>query len=360
VSAPDPDTGRIPVISLELLRGSDAKQQALAEELTAVCHDIGFAVLVDHGLPVGYLDRIFEMMAEFFALTDEQKLLIDKRQSPHFRGWEAVGTEFTNNRPDVREQIDLWSEHAADATDTGAPYQRLLGPNQWLPDDVLPGQRELTRDWFERLGGLADEVLGLLAIGLGLEPDHFAEAFSRDAMSLTKFIGYPPTPDGAAGVNAHHDTGFVTLLAAGTTPGLQVLAPEGGWVDVPVVPDSLVLNIGEMLQAMTGNYLVATAHRVITSAPRMSAAYFHGPSLDTPLDPIELDQRFVDAVAQSERHRTAGFMATREQTDAGVADMASAEHTDTYGSQLWNYFARSYPAMMAAHHPDVTAELRPR
>ena len=169
-------------------------------------------------------------------------------------------------------------------------------------------------------------------------------------MSLLKFISYPPTPEGAAGVNPHHDTGFVTLLAAGPTPGLQVLDPTGDWIDVPVVPDSFVLNIGEMLQAMTGNYLVATAHRVITSEPRMSTAYFHGPSLQTALDPIQLSPRFIDAVAGSERHRSAGFMTTKEQTAAGVRDMGSANRTNTYGEQLWNYFARSYPDMMQAHY----------
>ncbi len=341
---------RIPTIDLGPLRGTAAERQALADELTAVYHDIGFAALVNHGLPVGYLDKVFSMMGEFFALSDDQKLLIDKRESRHFRGWEAVGTEFTNNRPDVREQIDVWSERPAFATDVEPAYLRLLGPNQWMPDDVMAGQRALTLDWFNRLGALADEILSLFALGLGLDADHFCTAFDDNSMSLTKFINYPPTPAGAAGVNAHHDTGFVTLLAAGPTPGLQVLDPTGDWIDVPVVPDSFVLNIGEMLQAMTGNYLVATAHRVITSEPRMSAGYFHGPSLDTALDPIHLEQEYVDAVAASERHRTAGFMATKEQTEAGVGDMASASHTETYGDQLWNYFARSYPDMMQRHY----------
>lgn len=315
-----------------------------------MAHDIGFAVLVNHGLPAGYLERVRAMMAEFFALPAEDKQRIDKRTSRHFRGWEPVGTEFTNNRADIREQIDVWSERPALAADVTPAYRRLLGPNQWMPDDILVGQRELTLDWFERLGALADDILALFALGLGLDEGHFRAAFDDESMSLTKFINYPATPAGAAGVNAHHDTGFVTLLAAGPTPGLQVLDPTGDWIDVPVVPDSLVLNIGEMLQAMTGNYLVATAHRVITAEPRMSAAYFHGPSLDTPLDPIDLDQRFVDAVRRSERHRTAGYMATREQTDSGVGDMASPTRVDTYGEQLWNYFARSYPDMMRRHY----------
>ncbi len=42
-------------------------------------------------------------------------------------------------------------------------------------------------------------------------------------------------------------------------------------------------------------------------------------------------------------------MAQRDETDAGVADMASRHRPDTYGEQLWNYFARSYPNLMARY-----------
>lgn len=346
---------RIPIVDMSRRHGSPSDRAALAHELTAIYHDIGFAVIVNHGLPAGFVDSIFEMMQVFFSLPDDQKRLIDKTESPHFRGWESVGTEFTNSRPDIREQIDIWTERPALADDVDPPYLRLLGPNQWMPETILPGQRELTLEWFARMGGLADDVLALFALGLDLDERHFTNDFGDDAMSLSKFINYPPTPEGAAGVNAHHDAGFVTLLAAGPTPGLQVLDPEATWIDVPVVPDGLVLNIGEMLQGMTGNYLVATAHRVITTEPRMSAAYFHGPCLDTSLMPMDLASRFVDAVTASPRHRDAGFMATKEQNEQGVGDMASSIRAETYGNQLWNYFRRSYPDMVQRHYPGDSA-----
>ena len=52
----------------------------------------------------------FAALERFFALPDERKATIDKRLSPHFRGWERVGAELTNNRTDYREQLDLSSE----------------------------------------------------------------------------------------------------------------------------------------------------------------------------------------------------------------------------------------------------------
>jgi isopenicillin N synthase-like dioxygenase len=226
----------------------------------------------------------------------------------------------------------------------------LLGPNQWPDDELVPGVRPALHRWFDELGALADDLLAVFAVGLGLPPDHFVAMFGDGAMSLTKLIDYPPTPAGGAGVNAHHDAGFLTLLATDGTPGLQVQNDVGDWIDVPHVPGSFVVNLGEMLQGMTGNYFVATPHRVITGRPRRSAGYFHGPALDTPLEPLPLPARFHDAVAASPRHAGAGFMASRDETEAGIADMASRYRATTYGEQLWNYFARSYPELVARHY----------
>ncbi len=100
--------------------------------------------------------------------------------------------------------------------------------------------------------------MAALSVGLGLDRSHLRDLFGDQPMSLAKFIHYPPTPAFGAGVNPHHDAGFLTVLAPGPTPGLQVQNPDGAWIDVPIVPDTFVINLGEILQSMTGNYLVAT------------------------------------------------------------------------------------------------------
>ena len=348
-------TRDIPVVDLSQLRGSAEQRRSLAEEVTGICHSIGFMVVVEHGIDQGLLDEVFETMHRFFALPEADKRSIDKLDSPHFRGWEDVGSEYTNNRPDMREQIDLWSAHPPRSRDVRPEYLRLLGPNQWPPADILPGLEQLMERWYDAMGGLASSLLGLLALGLGLEEHHFDDLFGDEPMSLTKLIHYPPTPEGAAGVNAHHDAGFLTVLAPGPTPGLQVEMPHGEWVDIEAVPNGLVINLGEMLQGMTGNYLVATPHRVVTDDERYSAGYFHGPSLDLALDPLPLAPSYAEAVAASERHSNAGFMARREETESGVGDMQSSHKAATYGEQLWNYFSRSYPRNMEHHHGDLLA-----
>jgi isopenicillin N synthase-like dioxygenase len=343
----------IPVVDLAAWRGSPDERAALADEVRSVCHEVGFFLVVNHGVDPGFIDAIFEMMRRLFALPPADKSLIDKRRSRHFRGWEGVGAEHTNNRTDIREQVDTWSENEARSPDAEPPYLRLLGPNQWLPDDVLPGFRELTIEWFARLGALATQLMEVMSVGLGLDETHLDSLFGDERMSLSKFIHYPPTPPNDAGVNAHHDAGFLTVLAPGPTPGLQVQNGVGEWIPVPLVPDAFVINLGEMLQGMTGNYYVATPHRVITTETRYSAGYFHGPSLETPLTPIALDPEFAAVVANSPRHADAGFMARKDETEAGVGDMRSTHRPGVYGEQLWNYFVRSYPDLVAEHYPDA-------
>lgn len=96
------------------------------------------------------------------------RLLIDQANSPHFRGYSSFNTETTFGKKDHRDQvknfsfyvinlispdecvlsskkIDLATElprhprAAENPRNTQPPYLNLQGPNQWLPEDVLPG-----------------------------------------------------------------------------------------------------------------------------------------------------------------------------------------------------------------------------
>ena len=342
----------IPAVSLAQWRRADADREAFARDLVRVCHEVGFLTLVDHGIDRDFIDRYFAALEAFFALPPQTKAAIDKRLSPQMRGWEQVGAELTDNRVDYREQLDLSTENPAYAPTAEPAYLRLAGPNQWLPEEVLPGFRAIVDEFLAKVNALADELMGILAIGLGLPQDAFARAFGEHPHSLAKLIHYPPTPEGGAGVNAHKDAGFLTVLLQHGVGGLQVLNQDGEWINVPPSQDAFVINLGEMLQSMTGNYLVATTHRVITSQERYSSAYFHGPDLRASLAPLELDAVFTDAVASSPRHRDAGFMARRDELLAGATGTGSAP-AEVFGEQLWNYYRRSYPEVLALHHPDL-------
>ncbi len=342
----------IPVVSLAAWQDRSVDRTQFAAEVVRAGHEVGFFTLVDHGVDQEFLDRHLSMMQAFFALPPDDKALIDKQRSPHFRGWERVGAELTANRVDYREQLDLSTENPTYPAGVLPAYLRLDGPNQWLPEEVLPGFHAQVDEFMSRMSALADELMAILAIGLHLPEDTFARVFGERPLSFAKLISYPPTPAGEAGVNGHHDAGFLTILIQHGVGGLQVLNPDGDWIDVPPTPGAFVINLGEMLQSMTGNYLVATTHRVIAAQQRYSSAYFHGPDLRTSLEPLDLDTRFPDAVAASPRHRDACFMAKREELLAGTDGIASAP-VPVFGEQMWNYYVRSYPELVRAHYPDL-------
>lgn len=323
------------------------------DELRRVCHEVGFLQLVDHGVDLGFIDGYLGAIEAFFALPESVKATIEKVRSPWFRGWERLGSELTDNSVDHREQIDVWTAHRPHEGVVHPAYLRLEGPNQWPDESVVPGFRALVERFQREMGAVADRLMAAMCVGLGLAPDHLDRIFGERRMSLVKLIHYPPTPPGEAGVNGHHDAGFLTLLWQRDVSGLQALNQDGEWIDVPPSRESICVNLGEILQSMTGNYFVATTHRVISPGDRYSSGYFHGPDLRTPLAPLPLDARFAAAVAASPHHRDAGFMARRDELLAGERGIRSTG-TATYGEQLWNYFTRSYPDLMARHHPDVS------
>ncbi len=66
-----------------------------------------------------------------------------------------------------------------------------------------------------------------------------------------------------------------------------MLGKDGEWVDVPVVGDSFVCNIGDLLEVWTNDRWVSTMHRVVVppdgrwqESERLSLVYFHEPNWD--------------------------------------------------------------------------------
>ncbi|MET0147439.1 MAG: 2-oxoglutarate and iron-dependent oxygenase domain-containing protein [Ilumatobacteraceae bacterium] len=101
----------IPEVDLSRWHAGEQERAALAAEVRTIAHDVGFFQLVGHGVPDEFRARYFAALEAFFALPDAVKAGIDKARSRHFRGWERVGAELTDNRVDHREQLDVSTEH---------------------------------------------------------------------------------------------------------------------------------------------------------------------------------------------------------------------------------------------------------
>lgn len=127
--------------------------------------------------------------------------------------------------------------------------------------------------------------LHLVAEALSLQPDTFLP-FLSDQNRL-KLVHYPASATGAGsgtepvqGVGPHKDSsGWWTFLlqASLDVGGLQALNTAGKWIDVPPVPGSLVVNIGQAFEVVTSGVCRATTHRVLSgSRERFSVPFFQG------------------------------------------------------------------------------------
>ena len=99
-----------------------------------------------------------------------------------------------------------------------------------------------------------------------------------------KLVHYPAVPNGQTnkqGVGPHKDSsGWWTFLLQASPPhikGLQVLNKTGDWVDVPNIPGTLVVNIGQAFEVITNGVCKATTHRVLGGeSKRFSVPFFQG------------------------------------------------------------------------------------
>lgn len=91
-----------------------------------------------------------------------------------------------------------------------------------------------------------------------------------DECTMMRILHYPGTlgddeePQGAVRAAAHEDINLITVLPAGSARGLQVQSNQSGeWYEVPLVPGSIVINVGDMMQEMSDHAYISTTHRVI-------------------------------------------------------------------------------------------------
>src|SRR3546814_9066325 len=127
---------------------------------------------------------------------------------------------------------------------------------------------------------------------IGLPESWFADKTDQ-GNSILRPIHYPPitapdVPNVRAG--AHEDINLVTLLVGASAAGLEVLSRKGDWVPFTADADTIVVNIGNMLQRLTKHVYPSTKHRVVNPPgegarqPRYSTPFFLHPNPDFLID----------------------------------------------------------------------------
>jgi len=254
-------------------------------------------VLTGHGIEPLAARDVLDVGRRFFVLPREQRDEIDMIRSPYFRGYSRAGSERTQGRADIREQLDIGPEDAPHIGAVGEPpYLRLRGPNLWPA--ALPELRPTILAWMDTLRAVSGAVLGAVLDVAGFEADAFVSGFAERPHERLKIIRYPGggALDSNQGVGEHRDSGFLSIIVHDGTAGLEVYDGKR-FVDVPAASGETIVILGSALQTATGGALDAALHRVTSpqaGTDRVSIAYFLNPRLDFVLEASATDARAVE------------------------------------------------------------------
>ncbi|MCC5779019.1 isopenicillin N synthase family oxygenase [Nitratireductor sp. B36] len=284
----------IPVLDVSgLYDGDEEAVRAVASSLRGYLENIGFLYIVGHPIPQSDIEAVREASKQFFALSEDEKLKL--RIDKNFRGYLpfAGSTIVTSSvaavsKPNQSESIFFM--HEVDANDPRALAEKpLQGPNQWPDVALLPEFRETIERYVEQMSMLARKMVAAISISLGLSPDELNAHF-EDPTTFLRLLHYPTqkAEEGLFGSAPHTDYGFITLLAQDDVGGLEVKNKAGDWVPAPPIPNSFVMNVGDILARWSNDVFVSTPHRVINRSgrERYSQPFFFDPSMEALIEAL--------------------------------------------------------------------------
>lgn len=269
------------------MKADDA--HALGRALGDSFQSYGFALVTDHGLDAALTARAWELTAALFARDEGYKRQGYRPDIAGARGYTPFKTEIAKGAAhhDLKE---FW--HVGRGLPAGHPLRSSMPDNIWPAD--MPEFQEVFGALYDQMDQVGASILSSIALYLGLDADWFDPAI-KDGNSVLRLLHYPPiagNPDGAIRAGAHEDINLITLLLGAEEAGLQILRPDGSWMDVSPPAGGLAVNVGDMLQRLTNHMLPSTTHRVVNPAgdrarySRYSMPYFLHLRSDFPIQTL--------------------------------------------------------------------------
>ncbi|ETW82141.1 hypothetical protein HETIRDRAFT_451742 [Heterobasidion irregulare TC 32-1] len=322
-------TNEIVIIDISALLSSHTKPPSpeaveVAKKIYAAFSTLGFCQFTGHDIPVELQADLVKCSQQFFALPEAEKSALHvKNGGIAWRVYAPLGGESTHGRTDWKEGIYFGPEHPADHPHAG---MLLHGANQF-PDASIPAMRGVVQDYVNFIIELGKIICDGLSSSLGLEKDFIRENYLQpEPVALFRCWSYPgiSQEEEIYGIGEHSGTilrsgpsgdfaiftelldfGFLTILKQ-MAPGLQFLTPQKEWIDVPVVENALICNVGDMLDRMTVGRFISARHRVLPPAPgtsRLSFPFFFDYSWTAKIRPFPLSHLPALPAAEDEENK---------------------------------------------------------
>ncbi len=277
-------TARIPTFDITRF---DTDRDAFVKELGDAYRQWGFAGIRNHGISPELIDESYKAFQSFFALPEDAKKQYHIAGGGGARGYTPFGVE-TAKGAKYSDLKEFW--HIGRDIPRDSKYADDMPANVW-PSEV-PAFEEKGRALYAALDNLGSKVLSALALYMNL-PENYFQDKTNFGNSILRPIHYPPiTTDDIPNVRAgaHEDINLITLLVGASAAGLEVKSHDGEWVPFTADADTIVVNIGDMLQRLTNHVLPSTTHRVVNPQgdaarqPRFSTPFFLHPNPDFLID----------------------------------------------------------------------------
>lgn len=266
------------------IRRLDTHQDEFLAEFGAAYQEWGFAGIIGHGIETSVIKDALAAAADFFALPEDTKrrylgLSVDDWS----RGYVPFGMEKAKHaqHSDLKEFFHIGRESST---------QDHLHPNIWPqePSNFKPRLSAL----YQQLDQLGLRILQAVALYLELPRSYF-DAVILGGEALLRVLHYPPLTDQDVPnlrAAAHEDINLLTLLVGSEQDGLEVLSRRQEWVPINIIEETIVCNVGDMLQRLSNKKLPSTTHRVVNpkganaSVSRYSIPFFIHPHPSMRLD----------------------------------------------------------------------------
>lgn len=246
---------------------ADLRSSEFEKDLIDSIINTGFVVVTGHDIPDEHIRSAQDEWRNFFLSSQAEKNLFINGNNPNM-GYKGMKTE----------------------TAVGAKKADLKEYFHWKPDQEIPRDpKNVTAFLFFKLNQIALKILHVLDANNGFKTDYVNDCYASDN-TIIRPIYYPEmdfsSESEAVRAAAHEDINHITLLVAASAPGLQVKDKDGNWHNVPHEENSIVVNIGDMLQLASEGKYRSTTHRVINMpGDRVSMPLFVHPNSDTVLAP---------------------------------------------------------------------------
>ncbi|KAL0404610.1 UNVERIFIED_CONTAM: Gibberellin 2-beta-dioxygenase 6 [Sesamum radiatum] len=271
---PEPDSdseSEIPVVDL-------GSSMSPAQNLSKICREWGMFRLVNHGVPMELLTRLHEHANKLFSLDFEAKQALITTPILYFWGSPALSMSGNvQQRGPCADSLN-WLEGL------NVPLANNLEFEYDNP--LLQSFRSLLEEYGKHQTRLAKTIFSVMAKDLSFPPSK-----SKSYLSLpTGFLRVYrylrcPMADRRWGIDSHTDSSVLSILHQDQVGGLQVYKNDK-WLDVKPIHNTLIVNLGDMMQAMSNDNYISVKHRVRVNKEkeRISIGYFVFPAKDAVIE----------------------------------------------------------------------------